>query len=94
MALHIINHPRSTHTAIDDCLAIARKGDVLLLIEDGVLSAQSLHFKNENKLKVFALKEDLLRRDILNNINKDINIVDYSGFVELCVLNNPTVSWF
>lgn len=87
MTLHIVSNP----DAIDQCLKIAIKGDVLLLTlecahQKRVMANIAL---KESAFPVFWLVE---RRD--NNQVYAENEIDYSGFVSLCETHNPIQSWY
>lgn len=68
---------------------VAKKGDTILLIEDGVY-AVGTHVEKaiKKQVAVYMLQADLKARGLKSSIPQ----VDYSGFVEL-VEKDVTVSW-
>jgi tRNA 2-thiouridine synthesizing protein B len=77
--------------AIDDT-------SVILLIEDGVISAGK-HEKSTmlSELaaqgRVFALQGDVEARGISSKLADNIKLVDYAGFVDLVEEHGTSVSW-
>ncbi len=71
-------------------LNYAKKGDIVLLIQDGVLilnigkSDFSTKIKEKN-IELMALKDDLKLRGIKNNAKA--KLIDYNGLVELIEKN-------
>jgi tRNA 2-thiouridine synthesizing protein B len=95
--LHIINKSPFLFSALDACLRFAKKGDPILLYEDGVYAAssgtkiESLMINVIKEHPVYALQADLKARGI-NNVIHGIEIVDYAGFVDL-VEQHKVNSW-
>ncbi|MEM2869235.1 MAG: sulfurtransferase complex subunit TusB [Thermoplasmata archaeon] len=94
MKLHVISRPEK------DLEAAVRAGAVCaIFIEDGVLCA--LRGSPSEPLvrqllaggaELYALKDDLLARGLLERVVEGIHAVGYDGFVEL-VERNEIVSW-
>lgn len=88
--LYIVNKsPYSSHS-LESCLKIAKEGDSVLLIEDGVLGAShELISKTQEKgISVYVLEADAHAR----GIQSSIPVVDYGGFVDL-VVADVVVTW-
>jgi sulfur relay protein TusB/DsrH len=88
--LYMVNKsPFSSH-ALESCLKITRKGDSILLIEDGVLGdSHELASKAQEKgIYVYVLEADAHAR----GINPSLPTVDYGGFVDL-VVENTVATW-
>ncbi|PCH83639.1 MAG: sulfurtransferase complex subunit TusB [Piscirickettsiaceae bacterium] len=95
--LHILNKNNETLT---DCLKVIDKNSVIVLIEDAVFFAIDNQMSVALKqlpvgVNVFALSPDLDARGIeTSQCYGFVNVLDYSGFVQLVVENNPIRSWF
>ncbi|MBF0626866.1 MAG: sulfurtransferase complex subunit TusB [Magnetococcales bacterium] len=95
--LHTVNKSPFQNTTLESCVRFARSGDVILLIEDGVLAAQAGNAKIAlleeamQKCEVLALSADLKARAVTELV-PGIKITDYNGFVDL-VEKNTTHSW-
>ena len=96
--LHIINKSPLTNSALDNCLRVAQRGDILL-IEDAVYAATSGNaFEGKirealGRFKVYVLQPDLEARGLADRIIADITPVDYGGFVDLTATNRNCQSW-
>ena len=99
--LHTVNRSPWEHCALEDCLARARSGSAVLLIEDGVLGALAgsrfaarLAAMAAGEIEIFALGPDLAARGIEPGRVADcIEMVDYAGFVDLACRFDKTVTW-
>ncbi len=97
--LHIINQSPFNSHALADCLRFAAATDVILLIEDGVYAAladsPALQFLQPQfaQRSVYALQEDILKRNISNKTLVTIKTIDYAGFVDLTLAHFPTQTW-
>ena len=86
--LHTVNKGRFQNSSLEDCLRVAQKGDVILLLEDGVYAASagtaksSLIEKAVKQNAVYAIEADLKARG-LGNLIKDVRIASYGDFVDL-----------
>lgn len=80
-------------------MRFTQSGDVILLIEDGVIAAirntePALLLETKlNHLSVYALKPDVKARGLLEQVSSTIQLIDYSEFVELTVLHTPIQTW-
>jgi tRNA 2-thiouridine synthesizing protein B len=96
--LHIINKSPLTNSALDNCLRVAQRGDILL-IEDAVYAATSGNaFEDKireamGRFKVYVLQPDLEARGLADRIIADVTPVDYGGFVDLTATNKNCQSW-
>jgi tRNA 2-thiouridine synthesizing protein B len=97
--LHTVNKSPFERSAFDDCLRHAKPGSVVLLIEDGVYAAMqgtapaARLQQLPRSIRVLALKADVEARGIRSKLLKDIDVVDYAGFVDLVVEHAPVMSW-
>ncbi|HIF18168.1 MAG TPA: sulfurtransferase complex subunit TusB [Cycloclasticus sp.] len=95
--LFIIN---KNSAEIASCIAKASTDDVVLLIEDAVFAvvecdASPIVQISGSASAIYALSADLQARGIGEDAcYKHIKFVDYLGFVELVVNNNPIRSVF
>lgn len=82
---------------IENLLRMVRDGDELLLIQDGVFAAVAggrfVEILNAAPIKVLALKEDLIARGLIGQISTNIDVVDYTDFVNLAVKHTGQMSW-
>lgn len=97
--LHTVNKSPFERTALESCLAHARPGAAILLIEDGVYGAlrgTAFSQKVEAALggvKIYALQGDLEARGVQDRVLDGIELVDYPGFVDLAAEHNPVQAW-
>ncbi len=96
--LHTVNKSSFERNSLQSCLNTIDDTSVILLIEDGVISAA----KNNNSSmiadlatqgRVYALKGDVEARGISSKLADNIKLVDYAGFVDLVVEHGTAVSW-
>ena len=94
--LHTVNKTPYERNSFDSCLAHTRKGDAVLLIEDGVYAAMkgtAPAKKLEQAAKdvaIYVLQPDVEARGIAGRIMDGVKLVDYAGFVDLAA-EHPTV---
>ena len=99
--LHTVNRSPFEHGALASCLARARPGSAVLLIEDGVLGALAgspqadrLAAAAAAGVEVFALGPDLDARGIeAGRVADVVEVVDYAGFVDLACRFGKTATW-
>ena len=95
--LHTVNKSPFQNSALENCLRVAGKGDVILLLEDGVYAAvagttkSSLMEKALKQHAVYAIEADLKARG-LGNLIKEIRVASYADFVDL-VEQHPVHAW-
>ena len=94
--LHLVNKSPYDACSLNTASTIMKDGDHLLLIEDGVYGAM----KNGKAasllkgLKVAVLGPDLAARGITEDKLLDgVDVIDYSGFVDLVEANDRVQSW-
>ncbi|MEW6677998.1 MAG: sulfurtransferase complex subunit TusB [Pseudomonadota bacterium] len=97
--LHIVNKSPSERNSVDTCLAHAKKGSKVLLIEDAVYAATK-GGAAEAKVKsamadvtIYALQPDLAARGMADRVIEGVNLVDYGGFVDLVAEESNCQSW-
>lgn len=98
--LHLVNKSPTENNAFSTCFRMAKTGDSILMIEDGVYAAlaNADFAKNiTSRLKDFsfyALGPDIAARGLGDiSLIKDVHIVDYEGFVDLVTATDVTQSW-
>ena len=95
--LHTINKSPFQNSALENCLRLAREGDVILLLEDGVYAAavgtvkSSLIEEAVRRHAVYAIEADLKARG-LDKLVKEVRIASYGDFVDL-VEKHPVHAW-
>ncbi|WP_138145800.1 sulfurtransferase complex subunit TusB [Bathymodiolus heckerae thiotrophic gill symbiont] len=96
--LHTVNKSSFERNSLQSCLNTIDDSSVILLIEDGVISAA----KNSKSFmlaelatqgRVYALQGDVEARGISSKLADNIKLVDYAGFVDLVIENGTAVSW-
>ena len=98
--LHTVNKSPFDRNTFDTCLRLAKKGSVILFIEDGVYAAMQ-GTSVESKMKqavedhdVYVLGPDLKARGMdESKVVDGVHIVDYGDFVDLAVANGPVQAW-
>ena len=98
--LHTINTSSQIST-IKSCIDLVDNQSSILFIEDGVLAltkAKILQVDLLHKLsmqkQIFALSEDVYARGIVDILAKEVVLVDYKGFVDLCIKHPKIISWY
>lgn len=95
--LHTVNKSPTSSSALESALRIARPGDPILLIEDGVHAArrgaisEALIARALTAHPVYALEPDIRARGIAGIVD-GIRRIGYVGFVDL-VEQHAVVSW-
>ncbi|MBK7660612.1 MAG: sulfurtransferase complex subunit TusB [Betaproteobacteria bacterium] len=95
--LHIVNKSPHERSALADCLARARAGHAVLLIEDAVVaatrgSAATLAAAPAG-VSLYVLSPDLQARGLAGQLAEGITAVDYRGFVDLVAAQPRVQSW-
>lgn len=98
--LHLINKSSFERNSLDSCLRLAKSGDSILLIEDGVYAAAA---ETEHAEKISSRLEDftfyVLGPDVDarglgdKSLIDGVTVVDYEGFVDLAAEHEVTQSW-
>jgi len=97
--LHTVNKSPFEKNSFDSCVAYAKEGSAILLIEDAVYAAmQGTSFEGKvtglDGVKLYALGPDLNARGLsADKVISGVEIVDYAGFVELSIEHDKVVSW-
>lgn len=95
--LHTVNKSPFQNSALENCLRLARDGDVILLLEDGVYAAAPRTVKSSlieqavRRHAVYAIEADLKARG-LDKLIKQVHIASYGDFVDL-VEKHPVHAW-
>ncbi len=92
MTLHLIQKSPFTTSVFNDCLNMINPGDIILLMQDGVLGCQLPNLGNI-KNRVLALQDDLDARGIQTN-NQHVETINYQEFVNICTQCKSTISWY
>jgi tRNA 2-thiouridine synthesizing protein B len=98
--LHIVNKSPGERATLASCLAHARPGHAVLLIEDAVYAATKGHAAAAGvsaalatAVKIYVLMPDLEARARAGALFEGVVPVDYKGFVELVTQNPRVQSW-
>ena len=96
--LHTVNKSSFERNTLQSCLNTIDDTSVILLIEDGVISAtnnskSSMLADLAAQGRVYALQGDLDARGISSKVADNVKLVDYAGFVDLVVEHGTAVSW-
>lgn len=96
--LHTVNKSVFERNSLQSCVNTIDDSSVILLIEDGVISAakntkSSVLADLAAEGRVYALQGDVDARGISSKVADNIKLVDYEGFVDLVVEHGTAVSW-
>ncbi|AWH88530.1 sulfurtransferase complex subunit TusB [Limnobaculum parvum] len=74
------------------------QSDVLVLMQDSVTAALKESrwlalLIQRNPINIYVLREDIEARGLLLLIDSRVEIIDYSGLVDLSVNHYPQVNW-
>ena len=99
--LHTVNKQSLNSDLLTSCLRVARGGDCILLIEDGIYNARTLEDLAARQgcelsgLQCCVLHDDLTARGLAEKDLPDfISAVDQAGFVALACAHRQSVHWF
>ncbi len=89
--LHIIK----TVSALESAAALFSEQDDILLIEDAVYAVNPQHqaFHLVKSASIFALESDIQARGMGNRISPSVTVVTYTGFVELTLNHDKSLTW-
>lgn len=98
MALHIINQSPEHSSALQQCHAVSLPGDGIVLIELAAEMATDETFwksylEDDRDIKYYVLAADLPSPDSINNLSNKMQLIDFTGLVDLCAEHNPVISW-
>ncbi len=98
--LHTVNKSPFEKNTLESCLRLAANGSDILLIEDGVVGAvKGSQFEANiiaaiKRINLFVLEPDLQARGFnAEKIIPGVQLVDYSGFVDLVANNANFQAW-
>ena len=98
--LHTVNKSPFERDSLSSCIRLAAKGCAILLIEDGVFGAMSGTDHSDmvqgamKDATVYVLGPDLAARGMSEDrVIDGIQVVDYSGFVDLTTKYDTCQSW-
>jgi tRNA 2-thiouridine synthesizing protein B len=96
--LHTVNKSPYEKSSLTECVGVAKAGSTILLIEDGVYAAvaggsAAAQLASLTDVKICALGSDLKARGVADKLADGIEVVDYTGFVELATANDKVQSW-
>ncbi|BAF61897.1 sulfurtransferase complex subunit TusB [Candidatus Vesicomyidisocius calyptogenae] len=96
--LHTVNKSSFERNSLKSCINTIDDTSVILLIEDGVISAtkninSSMIANLANQGRVYALQGDVEARGVSSKLVDNIKLVNYTGFVDLVVEHGTSVSW-
>lgn len=99
MLLHTVNKSPFEKNSFNSCLQHAKSGSAILLIEDGVYAALAGANTADavkgamGDVKIYALGPDVKARGIEGKVIDGIQMVDYSGFVDLVCEYDKVQAW-
>lgn len=98
--LHTVNKSPFATPALQSCIAHARDGDTILMIEDGVYGATAgttvadLVSARAGNVAFFVLAPDCAARGLdAGRMVDAISPVDYDGFVDLAAKSDRVQAW-
>ena len=98
--LHTVNKSPFQNQTLLSCLAHAKAGDAVLMIEDGVYGATSgtavsdALSKTGSDVSLYVLGADLAARGIdADRMAEGVTSVDYEGFVDLAANHDRVQNW-
>ncbi len=98
--LHVVNKSPTDRYSFATCFRMAKPGDSILLIEDGVYAAlANAEFADKINARLddfsfYVLGPDVAARGLDDiPLIEDIGVVDYEGFVDLVAEYDITQSW-
>lgn len=98
--LHTVNKSPFDRTALKSCINHMAAGDVMLMIEDGVVGARKggafagALQATLASCAIYALAADLAARGIKpEDVVEGVELIDYAGFVDLAAENERVCAW-
>ena len=98
--LHTVNKSPFERDSLSSCIRLAAKGSAILLIEDGVFGAMAGTDHSQMvqdamaNAEVYVLGPDLAARGMSEDrVIDGIQVVDYTGFVDLTRKHDTCQSW-
>lgn len=94
MILHLLNKAPSQSECYQQLSATVQAGDAVMLIENGVYAAIQADTVLPKVSKIFVLTSDFEARGLSGETLSDkLELVDQTGFVDLCCQFQKVVSW-
>ena len=95
--LHTVTRSPFQSHSLTQCLQFICPSDEILLLEDAVIVALSknIYFdliKNIG-VKIYLLEADIIARGLQDKCDKDIDVIDYKGFVLLTEQHDKHMKW-
>ncbi|PSU25316.1 sulfurtransferase complex subunit TusB [Photobacterium phosphoreum] len=95
--LHTVTRSPFQSHSLAQCLQFICPGDEILLLEDAVIVAVSknIYFdliKNIG-VKIYLLEADIIARGLQGKCDKDLDVIDYKGFVLLTEQHDQHMKW-
>lgn len=98
--LHTVNKSPFERDSLSSCIRLSTAGHAILLIEDGIFGAlkgtdhSDMVSTAMKDVSVYVLGPDLAARGMSEDrVIDGIQVVDYSGFVELTTKHDTCQSW-
>ncbi|HEY9201293.1 MAG TPA: sulfurtransferase complex subunit TusB [Gammaproteobacteria bacterium] len=98
--LHTVNKSPFERDSLSSCIRLAKKGSAILLIEDGIFGAMAgtdhsaMVQDAMQNASFYVLGPDLAARGMSEDrVIDGIQVVDYSGFVDLTKQHDTCQSW-
>jgi len=98
--LHTVNKSPFATQSLQSCIAHAKDGDVVLMIEDGVYGASvgtavsDVLLARAGEVSLYVLGPDYLARGLdTGRMLEGVASVDYAGFVDLATKCDRTQAW-
>lgn len=94
--LHIVKSSPFSAPHLNECLNFVEGNDVILFIQDGVITTATMHqhalrlLALDSSIKLYTLTEDLKARGLSSQIGSE---VDYNGFVALTCEHAQLQTW-
>lgn len=90
MVLNIFSRGLDQHELFSKISNVLQQNN-LLLIQDGIYFGCDLeNFKQSININIYALKQDVIARGLINTYPTNIKLIDYEDFVNL-VLNHEKI---
>jgi len=97
--LHTVNKSPFERNSLESCLRMAKSGNAILLIEDGVYGDLKGSVMTDQiaaamkNVDIYALKPDVDARGISEKVMDGVKLVGYDGFVDLASEYKSVQSW-
>ncbi|WP_409158798.1 sulfurtransferase complex subunit TusB [Pectobacterium sp. B2J-2] len=82
---------------LDTLLRSLGSGDVVVLLQDGVIAALTggsiIHRLLDSAVPLYALRSDVVARGMTEQISNSVVLIDYNEFVQLTVEHSQQLAW-